>query len=108
MFNSHSTIPIFSGENYEFWGIKMRTFFISQDLWKLVDNAYAENASDMRELQKKAATALIVLQRGVSDETLPPIANVDKSKEAMQEFYGDSKVTTVNFKLCKENLKFYR
>lgn len=107
MFNSHSTIPIFSGENYEFWGIKMRTFFISQDLWKLVDNAYAENASDTRE-QKKNVKALIVLQRGVSDETFPRIANVDKSKEAMQEFYGDSKVTTVNFKLCKENLKFYR
>jgi len=35
---SFMTAPTFNGENYDFWSIKMKTFFCSQDLWKIVDS----------------------------------------------------------------------
>jgi hypothetical protein len=35
-------IPIFKGENYGFWSIKMKTLFLSQELWDLVENGYTE------------------------------------------------------------------
>ncbi|KAJ0017175.1 hypothetical protein Pint_11952 [Pistacia integerrima] len=30
-------IPIFTGENYDVWSIKMKTYFLSQDLWEIVN-----------------------------------------------------------------------
>ncbi|MQL94517.1 hypothetical protein Taro_027173 [Colocasia esculenta] len=97
-----SLVPIFSGENYEFWSIKLRTFFISQDLWDLVEVGYAEEesskekAADHKELRKKDAKALMVLQLDVSDIAFPRIANAIRSKEAWtiskQEFHGDGKI----------------
>ena len=35
-------IPFFQGNGYEIWSAKMRTLFISEDLWELVDEGYAE------------------------------------------------------------------
>ncbi|KAK4402467.1 putative late blight resistance proteinR1B-14 [Sesamum angolense] len=29
--------PIFSGQNYDYWAIKMKTYFQSQKLWELVE-----------------------------------------------------------------------
>ena len=65
---SQSMVPIFSGENYGFWSIRMRTFFISQDLWDLVENDYAEadnskvteKSTDFKESRRKDAKALLV------------------------------------------------
>lgn len=37
-----SHIPIFDGENYDFWCIKMKTIFVSQDLWSLVESGFTE------------------------------------------------------------------
>lgn len=77
----------------------MKTFFIAQELWELVENGFAENAMDVRELRKKDAKALLVLQQAVTDPIFPRIAGATKSKEAWtilkQEFHGDNKVTTV-------------
>jgi len=40
--SSQPLIPIFNGEKYEYWSIKMKTLFKSQDLWDLVENGYPE------------------------------------------------------------------
>lgn len=60
---SQNFIPVFSRENYDFWSIKMRTLFISQDLWEVVENGYAEadKVAEMRDLRKKDVKALIIL-----------------------------------------------
>nr|GFA79898.1 UBN2 domain-containing protein [Tanacetum cinerariifolium] len=39
-------IPIFKGDSYEFWSIKMKTLFISQDLWEYVESGHAETSDD--------------------------------------------------------------
>ena len=35
-------IPQFNGKNYEYWSIKMKTLFCSQELWDLVENGFTE------------------------------------------------------------------
>ncbi|KAK4384527.1 hypothetical protein Sango_3051500 [Sesamum angolense] len=31
------SVPFFSGQNYDYWAIKMKTYFQSQKLWELVE-----------------------------------------------------------------------
>ena len=38
--------PTFDGENYQMWSIQMRTFFIAQGLWDVVENEYKEPSKD--------------------------------------------------------------
>lgn len=35
-------IPIFNGKNYDYWSIRMKTLFSSQDVWDLVENGFPE------------------------------------------------------------------
>ncbi|KAM1787401.1 hypothetical protein ACFX11_037798 [Malus domestica] len=63
--SSEVRTPIFSGENYEFWRIKMVTIFKSHGLWRLVEkrvtNSYskekkkAEGSSEEEEDKKTVA-----------------------------------------------------
>ncbi|XP_077242636.1 uncharacterized protein LOC143883170 [Tasmannia lanceolata] len=70
------------GENYEFWSIKMKTFFTAQELWELVENGFAETATDVSELRKKDVKALLVLQQAVVESIFPRIASATSSKQA--------------------------
>ena len=52
-------VPIFKGENYDFWRVKMETYFSSQDLWDIVEEGFtipadtsALDASQEKELKK--------------------------------------------------------
>ncbi|KAL7220248.1 hypothetical protein ACSBR2_013166 [Camellia fascicularis] len=75
-----ATIPIFDGENYEFWNVKMETLFLSMDLWDTVENGYDDETD--KEKQKKNAAALSLIQRGVSDWIFKTIVKAKKAKEA--------------------------
>ena len=59
---SQQLIPIFKGDNYQFWSIKMKTLFLSYDLWDLVENDMNEydverltvaQRNEMKENKKK-------------------------------------------------------
>ena len=39
---SQSQVPIFEGEDYRYWSDQMMFFFISQDLWELIEEDYEE------------------------------------------------------------------
>ncbi|KAL5767483.1 hypothetical protein ACOSP7_014091 [Xanthoceras sorbifolium] len=88
-------IPVFDGENYDFWSIQMKTLFISQDLWNLIEDEYEEPESaivlaswsdakkkEFKENKKKDAKALFFIQQGVSKTIFPRISFTSKSKEA--------------------------
>ena len=38
--------PIFTGNNYEYWSLTMKSLFRGQDVWEIVQHGYAE-PSDM-------------------------------------------------------------
>ena len=38
-------VPLFEGENYDFWAVKMKTLFTSLDVLKIVKEGYEELAA---------------------------------------------------------------
>ena len=64
-------MPIFTGEKYEFWSIKMKTLFKSQKVWELVEEGFVdlagsdEVAEKLKETKKKDAKALFLIQQAV-------------------------------------------
>jgi transposase InsO family protein len=122
---SNVKVPLFEGENYDFWAVKMETLFTSLDVLEFVQNGYEEPASTeaekstekaeessqrLEELKKKKITdagVLGMIQRGVSLSIFPRIMRAKTSKEAwsilQQEFEGDSKVRTVKLQSLKRD-----
>lgn len=66
---SQAAIPVFKGESYEFWSIKMKTLFKSQELWDLVENGYPDpdDEAKLKENRKKDAKALFFIQQAVHE-----------------------------------------
>ncbi|CAN6704776.1 unnamed protein product [Malus baccata var. baccata] len=99
--------PIFTGENYEFWSIRMKTIFKSYGLWEFVEKGIESSDSkggssevaSLTEKLMKDAKALGLIQGAVSDEIFPRISHEETSKGAwdilMQEFHGDKQVRSV-------------
>ncbi|RVW17970.1 hypothetical protein CK203_116636 [Vitis vinifera] len=78
-------IPFFEGNGYDTWSIKMRTPFISEDLWELVDKGYVEEEiprDAMRDVRKNDAKALFFIQQAITESIFPQISKATKSKEA--------------------------
>nr|GLL21955.1 uncharacterized protein LOC104612075 [Ipomoea trifida] len=105
-------IPMFNGEKYEFWSIKMMTLFKSQELWEFVENGYEKEEKDeqkLKEAKKKDAKALFFLQQSVSDSLFPRIASAATSKEAWQslktEFQGSTKVIEVKLQSLRSDFE---
>ncbi|KAG6493460.1 hypothetical protein ZIOFF_048446 [Zingiber officinale] len=101
---SPSQIPIFEGEHYEYWSSQMETIFISQDLWDVVKQEFKTVAEEETEKQlkeniKKNATALRIIQQGVSKSIYPRIFGMKSAQEAWdvlkKEFKGDDKVISI-------------
>ena len=99
----HPFIPIFEGENYDFWCINMKTLFISQDVWELVENGYEnydsqENLTntqkeELKKNRKIDGKALLFIQQGVGNTIFPRIMRASKAKEAWDIFNKNSKET---------------
>ncbi|KAK2370136.1 hypothetical protein QL285_083213 [Trifolium repens] len=94
---SNVKVPLFEGENYDFWAVKMETLFTSLDVLEFVKNGYKEPApktnekaeessQQLEELKKKKkitdAGVLGMIQRGVSLSIFPRIMRAKTSKEA--------------------------
>ncbi|KAJ4754257.1 polyprotein [Rhynchospora pubera] len=91
----HPSIPLFKGENYEFWQIKMTTLFKSQGLWDLVDKGAGTDA----ESQKKDAKALFFLQQAVHESIFSKIAVATSAQVAWNTlktaYQGTSRVMAI-------------
>ena len=68
-------IPLFCGEKFEYWSMKMRTLLISQDLWMLFSIGYTDPADqdaynalsvdhkiELKENMKRGVKVLFILQ----------------------------------------------
>ena len=73
-------IPQFNGKNDEYWSIKMKTLFCSQELWDLVENSFTEAPYQaayntlsqaqkviLKEDKKKDAKALLLIQQEMEE-----------------------------------------
>ncbi|CAL5340443.1 unnamed protein product [Camellia sinensis] len=104
-------IPVFKGEGYGFWSIRMMTLFKSQDLWDLVEQGYADPDEETRlkENKKKDSKALVIIQQAVYDSIFSRIAAATTSKQAwstlQKEFQGDSKVIMVKLQSLRRDFE---
>ncbi|XP_034686330.1 protein ACCELERATED CELL DEATH 6-like [Vitis riparia] len=63
----------------------MKTLFISEDLWELVDKGYIEEeipGDAIRDVRKNDAKALFFIQQAITESIFPQISKATKSKEA--------------------------
>ncbi|CAL5382701.1 unnamed protein product [Camellia sinensis] len=107
---SPAGLPIFEGENHNFWITQMRTLFKSEDLWDLVENSYESSQSqeeysawsEARKEKLKDAKALYYIQQAITKTIAPKIMAATKSKEAWEilknEFQGSAKVIVVKLR----------
>jgi hypothetical protein len=90
----------------------MKTLFISQDLWDLVEKCYSEtgvSADTFRDLWKRDAKALFFIQQVVDESIYTRIAAATKSKDAwdaLQNGYqGNAKVLTIKLQTLRRNFE---
>ncbi|KAI5318138.1 hypothetical protein L3X38_037846 [Prunus dulcis] len=126
--SSEARIPMFSGENYEFWRIKMVTIFKSYGLWGLVEKGVlipdsqtkkeSEDGSE-EEIDEKTAAILMkdakalgIIQNAVSDQIFPRIANADSAKMAWNllysEYHGGEHVRSVKLQNLRREFEYTR
>lgn len=116
---AQSMVPVFAGENYDIWSIKMRTLLLSQGLWDIVENGYqeysagetltAEQKKSLAEDRMSDAKALFLIQQGVAESLFPRIIGAKKSKEAWdklkEEFQGSQKVLAVKLQTLRRQFQ---
>ncbi|XP_016651519.1 PREDICTED: uncharacterized protein LOC107881690 [Prunus mume] len=120
--------PVFNGENYEFWSIRMKTILKSHGLWDLVENGFgasdpkkekkeieetkAAKKPTLTEVLMKDACALGLIQSAVSDQLFPRIVNEETSKGAWDtpklEFRGDKQVRNVKLQGLRREFEYTR
>ncbi|CAN6679084.1 unnamed protein product [Malus baccata var. baccata] len=99
--------PVFNGENFDFWQIRMKTIFRSHELWDIVENGVETSTKKDEELTVaeskllkenivRDAKALGIIQGAVSDQIFPRIAIQETANAAWnvlkQEFVGDKQL----------------
>ena len=51
---SHVTIPLFDGESYDIWAVRMQTFLEGLDLWEVLEEDDVSLSENLTETQMKA------------------------------------------------------
>lgn len=98
-------VPVFTGEKYEHWFVKMKTLFLSQGLWDIVQDG--PQALDLEkspetttvkispEARMRDAQALFLIHQGVTETIFPRILCATTAKEAWEtlkeQFRGSSR-----------------
>ncbi|XP_022753636.1 uncharacterized protein LOC111301927 [Durio zibethinus] len=124
--------PIFSGENYQIWAVKMKTYLSAFDLWEVVENekeppqlpanpivTQMKNYSEEKAKRYKAKSCI---ESSVSDDIFIRIMTCETAKQAWdvlkEKFQGSDKIRQMQvlnlrreFEVLKmkesENLKEY-
>lgn len=123
----NQVIPIFDGEKYDFWSIKMTTILKTRKLWSVVEEGVGAPPAQMDETPETARArslreeammndtlTLQILQTAVSDHIFSRIAAASTSKEAWdalkEEYEGSPQVRLIKLQTLRreyENLKMY-
>ncbi|CAN6712862.1 unnamed protein product [Malus baccata var. baccata] len=115
--------PVFNGENFDFWQIRMKTIFRSHELWDIVENGVETSTKKDEELNVaeskllkenivRDAKALGIIQSAVSDQIFPRIAIQETANAAWnvlkQEFVGDKQVRAVKLQGLRRDFEYTR
>lgn len=100
--SSGSVVPVFKGDGYEHWSLRMKTILRSKELWEVVNQGItvvAQGQENIRQTRKKNAQAMAIIQQGVHDSIFFRIVAAETSKKTWEllqaEFQGDSQVQSI-------------
>jgi uncharacterized membrane protein YgcG len=106
---SNPAIPLFKGENYDFWSIKMKTVLISKGLWELVETGAPTNGPEPAETKKSNAKALCLIQQSIDDVVFPKIAASTTAKDAWNvlktSYEGSVRVKAVKLQTLRRDFE---
>lgn len=108
---SQPCVPVFKGEDYGRWCLRMKTVFRSQELWELVEKGAAEGEDEvkMKENKKKDAKALCLIQQAVDGPILDRIEEAETAHaawEIIKKLYqGSSKMMTVRKQALRQSFE---
>ncbi|PHU30935.1 hypothetical protein BC332_03028 [Capsicum chinense] len=114
--------PIFAGENYPIWAIKMRTYFRAYDLWQVVevqgevnplpDNPTMAQIKNHREEVAKNFKALSCIQSALSKVIFARVMASEIAKKAwdklIEEFYESDKIRQIKVITLRREFEILR
>ncbi|XP_052178656.1 uncharacterized protein LOC127792249 [Diospyros lotus] len=114
--------PIFTGENYQVWAIKMRAYLRALSLWEVVENdddpAPLRQNPTLAQIKKyeddlaKKPKALAIIHSAISDVIFTRIMACESPKEVWdklkEEFEGNDRVKTIKLLALKREYEMLR
>ncbi|XP_039146806.1 uncharacterized protein LOC120284048 [Dioscorea cayenensis subsp. rotundata] len=108
---SQLSVPVFTGQEYGRWNLRMKTVFKSQELWDLVENGWTELKDEAveRENRKRDAKALCLIQQTVDGPNLDQITEAKSAHDAWEilrkHCLGTSKVLSVRIQALRQDFE---
>ena len=120
--NISSVIPVFNGEHYHIWAVKMRFYLRSQGLWNVVmseadppplgANPTVAQMKAYEEEKLKKDKAITCLHSGLADHIFTKIMNLETPKQVWDklqgEFEGSERVKTVRLLTLKREFELMK
>lgn len=106
---SHVALPIFDGENYDLWAVRMESYLEALDLWEAVEEDYeiaplpnnptVAQMKNHKERKTKKAKAKACLFAGVSKTIFTRIMTLQTASEIWnylkEEYAGDARIRSM-------------
>ncbi|XP_021900038.1 uncharacterized protein LOC110816234 [Carica papaya] len=117
-----SARAIFTGENYDYWVVRMEAYLLAYDLWSIVEEEYVrvpllENPTLLQIRQDAEGSmrnfkALSILHSAVSDDIFSRLVAFKTAKKAWdylrEEYAGSPKVRRVKLLTLKREFELLR
>ncbi|XP_039134877.1 uncharacterized protein LOC120272176 [Dioscorea cayenensis subsp. rotundata] len=108
---SQPCVPVFKGEDYGRWSLRMKTVFRSKELWELVEKGLVDGEDEVkqRETKKKDAKAMCLIQQPVDGPILDRIEAAETAHEAWEiikkQYQGSSKMMIVRKQALRQSFE---
>ena len=118
--NFMATPPVFSGENFEIWSVKMKSYLEASGLWEAVTSeiqSLSENptVAEIRNYNEEARTrskAKTCIHSEVSDVVFTRIINCETAKEAWdtlrEAFHGNERTRQMQILTLRREFEMLR
>ncbi|CAN0829366.1 Retrovirus-related Pol polyprotein from transposon RE1 [Linum grandiflorum] len=110
---------IFNGENYDYWAVRMKAFFMANDLWEIIEDGVdppKQNGKSTEEDSKRSKAesmknmkAITFIHASVSESIFPRIVAATTAKEAWtileKEFKGTEKARVIKLQMLRRDFE---
>lgn len=106
---SQPSVPLFNGEDYDYWNIMMKTLFRFNGLWEVVEKGFTEEEARVAENKQNDAHALFLIQQPMHRSMFSTIAAANTAKEAWGtlkiQFQGNPKIMAMRIQALRQTFE---